>query len=543
MNSSKITLKNIEDQRIYTPDELPEMLWESGVMDTLIQSRGIEFYNCPCSFDIETYSFYRDGEKACCMYAFMLSLNGLCMLGRTWEEFEDVFEKLPWFLDLNPKKRLLIGVHNLGYEFEFLKDRFLWKKVFAVEVRKPVYAITETGIEFRCTYLLSGLSLAEVAKNLGHKDIQKLDTLDYSLARHSGTPLSDDEKAYCIHDVKIVVLYLDRLLETEMNIMTIPITKTGFVRRFCRKQCFYEGEQQKNSWKKMRYNELMAGLTLTVQEYDQLKRAFQGGMVHASAWHAGKVLINVKSKDQTSAYPFVMVAEQYPMSAPEHVHVKNLAELKKYMKLYCCCFDIEFTDIESRIVYEHYISVSRCWDKHQWSEDNGRLINAKMIKTTITEQDFYIIQKVYKWKKCRISNLLVFRRGYLPRDFIKAVLTLYRDKTTLKGVIGQERDYQLKKEMLNSCYQRNDSHGHRQRSNRVHDRLDHDQSRESGHHREVQYRHEQVYVLCLGSMGHRVCAKAIMERNLRDRGRSCLLRHRLRQVQELGETRSMVRAG
>lgn len=196
----------------------------------------------------------------------------------------------------------------------------------------------------------------------------------------------------------------------------------------------------------------MSGLTLNVDEYNQLKRAFQGGFTHANAWHSGKIMSGVRSMDETSAYPYVMTAEEYPMSAPEHVHVSNLKELKKYMSLYCCCFDIEFTGIEARITYDHYISVSRCWDKRRVSEDNGRLIEAEMIKTTITEQDFLIIQKAYKWKKCRVSNLMVFRKGYLPRDFVKAILILYGDKTTLKGVPGMEKEYQSKKEMLNSAY-------------------------------------------------------------------------------------------
>lgn len=452
MRTSKVTLLNIAEKRIYDPAELSDMIDSSGIRDTLIKGRGIEFYNCPCSFDIETYSFYQDGEKACCMYAWMLSLNGLCMLGRTWEEFKIVFTNMVVLLDLNVKKRLVCFVHNLGYEFEFIKERFFWKKVFAVEVRKPVYAITIDGIEFRCSYLLSGYSLAKVAEHVGDPDVQKLDTLDYKLARHSGTPLTDEEKDYCIHDVKIVVLYIHNLLETELNVMSIPITKTGFVRRFVRKQCFYESDNQKNSWKKLRYNELMLGMTLTVDEYNQLKRAFQGGFTHANAWHSGKLMKNVQSVDETSAYPYVMVAEQFPMSSPKHVHVNNLRDLYKYMKLYCCCFDVEFTKIEATTTCDHYISVSRCWEKSKVSEDNGRLIEAAMIKTTITEQDFEIIRHMYRWKKIRVANVMIFEKGYLPRDFVKAILKLYGDKTKLKGVKGSEREYQQGKEMLNSCY-------------------------------------------------------------------------------------------
>ena len=452
MISNKATLLLLDSKTIYTPDQIKDALEISEIKETLIKTKGIEIYNAPCAFDIETYSFYNDKqEKQAIMYIWQLCLNGVCIVGRTWDEYVKVCEYLSSELELNEKKRLIIFVHNLSYEFQFLKDWFGWFKVFAVDKRKPVYAITDQGIEYRCSYILSGYSLAMVAKNLKYK-IKKLDSLDYNLARHSQTPITKGEMQYCLNDVKIVVLYIYQLLETELNINTFPLTKTGFVRRFCRNQCFYESENKKNSWKKLRYNELMSGLTLNEKEYNQLKRAFQGGFTHASAWYSGKTVKNVMSMDETSAYPYVMVACEFPMSAPEYIEIHSMQELEKNFKLYCCCFDIEFIDLEPITIFENYISVSRCWEKHQVVENNGRVVSAALIKTTITEQDFFIIKRMYTWKSCRISNFMRFRKDYLPRDYVKAVLTLYADKTTLKGVKGQEQEYQSKKEMLNSCY-------------------------------------------------------------------------------------------
>ena len=37
-------------------------------------------------------------------------------------------------------------------------------------------------------------------------------------------------------------------------------------------------------------------------------------------------------------------------------------------------------------------------------------------------------------------------------DFVKLILKLYSDKTTLKGVPGQEEYYLQSKKLLNSCY-------------------------------------------------------------------------------------------
>lgn len=64
-------------------------------------------------------------------------------------------------------------------------------KGFSIDLRKPIYGITENGIEFRCSYLLSGYSLAKLGEQLHKYKCEKLvGDLDYSLLRHSKTPLT-----------------------------------------------------------------------------------------------------------------------------------------------------------------------------------------------------------------------------------------------------------------------------------------------------------------------------------------------------------------
>lgn len=446
---------NVSRETFFRPSELSGILQELNMSKYLIKSKGIEIYNIPCSFDIETSSFYEGKEKRAIMYIWQLSLGGLCMIGRTWEEFEETMQAIVEELGLHEKRLLFIYVHNLSYEFQFIRKRFTWSKVFAIEERKPVYATTDSGLSFRCSYLLSGYSLGSLAKNLKYK-IKKLDTLDYAKIRNFKTPISDQELLYCLNDVKIVVLYVAELMQSEHNLNFIPITKTGFVRRFVRDACMKDPET-KSSFKRLRYQELMKTMTLTVQEYKQLKRAFQGGFTHASAWYSGKTVKaenvgGIVSKDETSAYPYVMVAMQYPMSSPEHIEIRNRRDFAENLKLYCCCFDVCFEGLEAVTTFENYISVSRCWIQEGVSENNGRVVTASKVWTTITEQDFFIIKRMYRWRNMKVANFMRFKRDYLPRDFVKAVLTLYADKTTLKGVEGQEREYQQKKEMLNSCY-------------------------------------------------------------------------------------------
>lgn len=430
------------------------------------QQKGIQYYNIPASFDIETSSFFRspgkcdrenvEGEKVSIMYVWMFCIYGVVIIGRTWDEFMDLCRGLCKKLHLYLGKRLIVYIHNLAYEFAFMRKWFAWDKVFSLKPRTPVYAIADMGIEFRCSYILTGLNLENVGENLTSIKIgKKIGDLDYSLLRNSLTPLSDDEIGYCVNDVKIVVAHIGECIDEEGSISKIPLTKTGYVRRYCKNQCFYEnGIPNKDSAKRMAYRRVISNMRLTAEEYHQMKRAFQGGFTHANPFCVGKILHNVTSFDFTSSYPAVMVAEKFPMGSGELVDVSNMprSEIVNIMRNYCCIFELELFDVEPKIWYDNYLSLSRCRDVISCQSNNGRVVTAKHLITTITEIDYVIIRKFYTFSHSRISNLRRYHKAYLPTDFVKAILKLYGDKTTLKGVPGKEVDYNKAKTMLNACY-------------------------------------------------------------------------------------------
>ena len=414
-----------------------------------------EYFNIPCAFDIETSSFYdSNNEKVAIMYEWTFGINGLVIIGRTWEQFKLMINVLIKHLDIYPKNRLVCYIHNMGYEFQFMRKHFNWIKVFSLEERRPIYGIIDSGIEFRCSYLLSGYSLAKLSDQLLKYKVNKMvGDLDYNLIRHSRTKLTDKEIGYCINDVLVVMCYIKEKLEHEKKICYIPKTKTGYVRNYCRNFCFYEyGKSCKESHKKNRYLRLMSTLTLTVPEYQQLKRAFAGGFTHASAFYSGRILNDVTSIDFTSSYPTVMIAEQFPMSSAELVDIKSKSEFYDNIKYYCCLFDAHFEGFESTFFYEHYISESHCRNKKNVIADNGRVVSADSFDITLTEQDYLIIRKTCKWKKFQVANFRRYHKGYLPRDFIKSILKLYENKTVLKNVESKELEYLKSKEMCNSAF-------------------------------------------------------------------------------------------
>ena len=231
-------------------------------------NKKITYYNIPAAFDIEVSSFYQNGEKRACMYIWQFGILNWGTYGRTWDEYISFLEVLSTVLGLDSSHRLVIYVHNLAYEWQFFRKRFGWDKVFFLDNRKPVYAITG-GYEYRCSLKLSSKSLRKVGQDLQkYKCEKKMGDLDYSLVRTSKTPLTEKELGYCEADIRVLLSYIQEKIESDGDISLIPLTNTGYVRNYCRKACY-------KRWR--RYRNLMDSLVLTPEEYSQLKRGFGGG--------------------------------------------------------------------------------------------------------------------------------------------------------------------------------------------------------------------------------------------------------------------------
>lgn len=440
------------DEHIYSIKDIDVLLEE---VKFIKNNKQVEYANIPCVIDIETSSFYEDGNKRAIMYAFVFGINGKCIIGRTYDELIDLLTRTSEFYGLHKKRRMIFYVHNLAFEFQFFRKWLSWEDVFGIEERKVVYALMNIGIELRCSYVLSGYSLDHVGKNLTkYKVKKKVGDLDYSKIRHSKTLLDNKELGYILNDGLVVMAYIQEEIEQHHdNICYIPLTKTGKVRDYVRKMCLYGGKHHGDKVKFLKYHQLMMNLQIaSLQEYMQLKRAFSGGFTHANSLFVGKVVDDVTSYDFTSSYPAVMIMEQYPMGEGHLEEVHSKEELLHYFDIYCCLVDITFINIESKVIFEHYISESKCSNLIHPRTDNGRIVEADELTITITEQDYFIIEKMYTWSRMKIKNLRCYHKGYLPHNFVYSILKLYEKKTTLKGVEDMIVEYMQSKENINACY-------------------------------------------------------------------------------------------
>lgn len=448
--------------KAYNIDDLDSILDEAMEEGIQTNNQGVSFWKIVFAFDIETSSFTAPvtktdhNDKRSVMYIWQLAINGRVITGREWAEFIDVMDHIVERLELSKYRRAIIYVHNLAFEFQFIRFMFPWKKVFAIDKRKPIYAITETGIEFRCSYILTNYSLEKLGKQLHKYEVEKLvGNLDYTLIRTPATPLTDKEMQYCINDVLVVSAYIKEQIEKEKYIHKIPLTCTGYCRRFVRKNCLY-GPVFKQ-WRRQfrRYHAFIKSLRIrSLEEYKQLKRAFQGGFTHAAHLYSTWTLNNVSHVDFSSSYPYVLLSEKFPMSTFQDVDVTNITkeELENYLRNYACLFDCKIYDLKPKFEYESYIPSYKCFLKVGAIENNGRIYEASMIATTLTEVDMSIINGIYSYSRIEISNFKIARKEYLTIEIIKSIIKLYKDKTELKGVKGKENEYLVSKGLLNSVY-------------------------------------------------------------------------------------------
>lgn len=390
------------------------------------------------------------------MYIWMMSVNGITTYGRTWNHLRWFLDVLRTTLDLSNSRRCMVYVHNLSYEFQFLKRQLNISEVFARRKRHPIKALINDCFEFRCSYFLSGLSLEKVAENITSVKIEKqLGKLDYTKIRHSKTELTQDELKYCEYDVLILHYFIkEEIKKNDNNITKIPLTKTGYVRRYVR-------DWIKKNTNYRDYHKMIVNESPDEQLFILLYKAFAGGYTHANAFNANKLLFNVGSFDESSAYPAVMLSEMFPRGK----FIKRECPMTyktfcSYLKSFACVFEIKLKNVKS-ISPHHTLSISKCIDINAKNEnraivDNGRIVNAKEIVTYMTDVDYKTFKLFYKVQDeetdIEILQMYTTRYGYLPKPLIECILNMYEDKTKLKDIEEKVEEYFVIKGMFNGIY-------------------------------------------------------------------------------------------
>lgn len=407
------------------------------------------------SFDIETSSYIildnkiypalhydklNEKEKKRClkrshMYIWMFSINDIVYYGRTWDELKLFLKKL----DTCISETKYVFIHNLAFEFQYLKSVFHFDEVAARKSHKVITAIMKDyNIILRCSYMMTNVALKYLPKVFDLPVEKKVGDLDYSLIRNPNTPLTEKELGYCEYDCLVLYHYILKELDVYEDVKHIPTTATGKVRR----------ELQELTRTNFKYRRIVhKAINTDPHVYNLLCDAFLGGYTHANWIYADEVLKNVDSYDIASSYPYVLVTQKYPNSEFRKCFIKKREEMSKGL---CYLLVVKFRNVKCRY-YNNFISASKCRNLRGAKYDNGRLISADEFEMTLTDIDFYFYLDTYDLEY-EILECYYSSKNYLPKTLIEFILDKYVGKTELKGVDGKEMEYGRIKSMYNSIY-------------------------------------------------------------------------------------------
>lgn len=164
---------------------------------------------------------------------------------------------------------------------------------------------------------------------------------------------------------------------------------------------------------------------------------------------------NVHSCDRSSSYPDVLVNHRYPCG--KFIELGEITE-EHFDELYyggkAILMRVAFVNIRLK-EYEWgcpYLSRDKSREILKGTYDNGRILFADYLETTITDIDWKIIEYEYEWDDVYFLDVAYTRYGELPKKFKDLINEYYRRKTDLKGIPSEELNYYRAKQKLNSLY-------------------------------------------------------------------------------------------
>lgn len=417
--------------------------------------------NCNAKFmtlDIETSSLMgetenKDGEKVVHPLAVWLSYGVAKIYSfkgvdiekirfREWHELHHFLAKTSQALG---KFQMICYVHNLGYEFDYLiKNISKPLKFLTNSTHSPISStlVLYPNIQFRCSYLLSGYSLAKIG------DIVNLPKLDSDYRQiFPDDIVTEQEWEYCERDNDVVAKYItDICLKEYSTLFDIPYTKTGRVRRVFRKWYdIYEGKTCK--WDEMPPENCI----------EAMEKSFNGGIVISNPFFTDLPLKNVHSFDIKSSYPFAALSEQYPRKI-----IKYDTPPKRLLKGDYYIAKVRFKNIRQKYNWI-WLSISKMENINDCNFFNGKLMYGKSCDRYVTNVDFELIRQTYDFDYEVIEFYQLYEVDTLPKCFIDTIKEIGVKKEQLKIVLDELEegsdeyyetsiDYTLAKNDFNSIY-------------------------------------------------------------------------------------------
>lgn len=426
------------------------------------RNKGAEVLNMYCAFDIETSTIHNSDvntDAHSFMYVWQYQIEDYLIKGRTWNDWFSLLDCLKKALtEYGTEQKLLktpylvTWIHNASYEFSFISGLYQFRddECFFRDIRKPIYFRMFDCFEYRCSYIQTNLSLLALTKQTGVPMKLSGQKFDYSKVRFPWTELTEYEESYTTTDVESLVKAMKvRIQRGGDNLLTAPLTSTGYVRREC-KASLKDRYLQINEMKPYKGEN-------GIRIYRLLRSAFRGGNTHANRYHVGKICSDVYSYDIASSYPTQQLTQKFPMKPFKWLDGDmSIERVMMFIGLgYAVVGEYHFIGLRLKNPKEPipYISLSRC-EASDFKLDNGRILKAGYLEISLTEIDLKIIIDTYSFDKIEVVQCMVAQKDFLPPEYRAVIQDYYNKKTALKGDDSEEGKYiyMKSKNMLNSVY-------------------------------------------------------------------------------------------
>lgn len=385
------------------------------------------------------------------VYQWAFKFGEEVVYGRKPSELVQVLRIIKEYYQLDKTKRCVVYVHNLSYDFSYLKDFIIDAfgdfKILAI-AKHHIITFTVEGFEFRCSYKLSNKSLAKWSSDLGCINRKLEGFVDYEKIHYQTEGLTAKDWSYMFGDVEV----LDECIERQLalygdTIATIPLTSTGYIRRDCRA----EFKKDNHNWRRFQRTRL------TETTYKMLRAEFSGGVTHGDRYRIGETIRPkegewIGHRDFRSHYPSQQRTRGFPMGNFVLYAVDtDIATVNEQLKEHCvlCIVTIENCEIKDGNVTFPYLQVSKCIEGRvgeiRMVKDNGRVLQlAGKVRLCCNEHDLKWMLRLYNFQTFKIDKLYVSKRGYLPPFMVDTIDKYFHGKTMYKILEKNESDPEKK---------------------------------------------------------------------------------------------------
>ena len=394
------------------------------------------------ALDTETSHNHNEDAPEAWIYQWAFAFNHSLYYGRKPSNLIEKLKEIVEHYGLGEKRKMLVFVHNLPYDFSylclFLQSAFGDpENVLASEPHKPFIVSYACGLEFRCSYKLSNDSLARWGDKLQIKHPKMVDAIDYNAIYYQDTPLSRNQWRYMFTDC----IALDECISKQMEIFgdtiaIMPFTSTGYPRRELFRAFNGAGKHNKKNKERAKFRDTK----LDTESYIGCYEEFSGGITHGNRHYKSKILQgNIRHRDFISHYP----TQQHKLFPVEKLapftNVTTLEFLQGYKEnnFILCHVYMEHVRIKDVNITLPYMQTSHVMRHHtpgiRVLDDNGRIIQFQGGTWMWLEiRELELILEQYEVYNPIILRSFISKLGKLPPWMVNTIDKHFKLKSDLK---------------------------------------------------------------------------------------------------------------